>query len=199
MTTIIENIRNLVEDNLKYTSDSCEYLTSKVFTLTESNINYVDATSITAYKNGALFASSNYTFSVTTGKITVTGTLVAGDVIEFVYYCYEKYSDTEIRGYIRSAISYLAVEQYGVFTAKSDNIIFPTPTEKEEHLIAMIAGILIKPPISSYRTPEITINFTEKLTKEEKICRLIKQFKKSYGSMKYIKLDDDNVTDAENL
>jgi len=197
MQNIINNTRDIISDASKYTSDTFEYLTSKVFTLSESNVNYVDAASITCYKNGSLYASSNYSFNTVTGKITVTGTITLGDILEFIYYCYEKYSDNEIRGYIRAALIYLSVEKYGVFSAKVDNIIFPTPSEEEENLIALIASILIKPPLSSYKTPEITINFVEKMSKEEKIKQAVRQFSKTIGILKYIKMTEEEDLDTE--
>jgi hypothetical protein len=188
MNTIITKLRDLVTDNYKYTPDIFEYKgISKIFTLTEANI---DVTSLACYKNGTLWAPANYSYNVTTGKVTVTGTLASGDILEFVYNAYEKYSDTELKGYIRAAITYLATEKYGIFTAKSDDIIFPTPTEAEENLIALIASIITNPPISSYRTPELSINFPGSSTKEEKIKLAIRQFKKTFGCFKYIKLDE---------
>jgi hypothetical protein len=188
MNTIIIKLRDLILDNYKFTSDPFEYTgISKVFTLTEANI---DITSLQCYKNGTLWAPANYSYSETTGKVTVTGTLASGDIVEFVYNAYEKYSDTELKGYIRAAITYLATEKYGVFTAKSDDVIFPTPTEAEENLIALIASIITNPPVSSYRTPELTINFPGSLSKEEKIKLAVRQFQKTFGCFKYIKLDE---------
>jgi hypothetical protein len=197
MNTIIEKLRNLINDNYKFTPDIFEYTgISKIFTLTEANI---DVSSLQCYKNGALWAPVNYTYDALTGKVTVTGTLASGDILEFVYNAYEKYSDTELRGYIRGAITYLATEKYGVFTAKSDNIIFPTPTEAEENLIALIASIIIRPPLSTYRTPELTINFPGDATKEDKIKLVIRQFQKTYGVFKYIGLGTNYNTPKEDL
>lgn len=194
MTTIIIKLRDAIEDNYKYTTDSFEYITSKVFTLTEANI---DATTLVCYKNGTLFAGTNYTYASTTGKVTVTGTLVAGDVLEFVYNAYAKYSDNELRGYIRSALGYLAIEKYKTFVSRSDNTIYPTPTENEEYLISFIASVLIKGAISSYKTPEITVNFNDKMSKEDKIRQAIRQFSKTYGIIDYVELDEELVTEDE--
>ncbi len=195
MTTIIEKVRNLISDNLVTTGrDSFTFessTSSKIFTLTESNIS---AATIVVYKNGVLWASSNYSYSTTTGKLTVTGSLLAGDTLEVDYSYYTKYSDTEIQGFIKAAVSYLAVYRYQTFTVKSDNIIFPTPVEAEENLLALIAHILIKGDVvNNYRTPELTISFEKSDNKEKKIMKIIRQFKKSFGSFIYIKLDEKIV------
>lgn len=194
MQEIINKCRNLISDNYILASNTFEYLTSKIFTLTEGNI---DATSLLCYKGGALWASSNYSYSATTGKVTVTGTLVLGNILEFNYNAYKKYSDNELRGYIRAAISYLSIEKYKTFTVRSDNVIFPTPREKEENLIAVIANILIDGSISQYRTPEITIFFNGKLSKEEKIKQTIRQFQKTLGVIKFALQNSDEPLPTE--
>ena len=201
MTTVIEKLRNLIGDNLITTGRDVftfESITSsKIFTITESNVS---AASIIVLKNGVVWAASNYSYSATTGKITVTGTLAAGDSLEVDYSYYQKYSDTELQGFIKGAISYLAVGKYGTFAVKSDSIIFPTPTEAEENLLALIASILIKGDVTHYRTPEITINFEKSDSKEKKIYKIITQFKKTFGCLNYIKYDEKTVyeDDSEN-
>jgi hypothetical protein len=201
MTTVIEKLRNLINDNLITTGRNVftyESITSsKIFTLTESNVS---ASSIIVLKNGVVWAGTNYTYSAITGKITVTGTLVAGDSLEVDYSYYQKYSDTELQGFIRAAISYLVVERYKCFAIKPPDIIFPTPNELEENLIAVIASILIKGDIVSYRTPELTINFEKSDSKEKKIHKFVRQFKKAYGVLEYIKYDEKIVyeDDLEN-
>jgi hypothetical protein len=201
MTTVIEKLRNLIGDLLITTGrDTFTYesiTSSKIFTLTESNVS---VSSIVVLKNGVVWAGTNYSYSSTTGKITVTGTLVAGDSLEVDYSYYQKYSDTELQGFIRAAISYLVVEKYGCFAIKPPDIIFPTPNESEENLIAVIASILIKGDVVSYRTPEITINFEKSDSKEKKIHKFVRQFKKTYGVLDYIKYDEKTVyeDDLEN-
>lgn len=196
MTTIISKIRNLIQDLLITTGrDVFDYTTSKVWSLTEGNV--VSAT-ILVYKNGILWSNTNYSYSSTTGKLTVTGTLIAGDTLEVLYSYYSKYSDTELTGWIRSALSYLSVEQYKTFSIKSDSTLFPSPTEAEENLIAVIASILIKGDIVSYKTPEITVTFERGDSKEKKIKKLIKQFNKAFGIIEYIDYDE-KLEDSEEI
>lgn len=156
-------------------------LTDDTFTII--GLNAGDASGTCTYT-----ITNNYSYSATSGKLTVTGTLVVGDSIEVDYSYYAKYSDNELSGYIKSAVSYLSVEKYGTFAVKSDNIIFPTPTETEENLLAIVASIIIKGDVISYRTPELSITFARRDTIETKIKKFVRQCKKSYGYLTYIDL-----------
>lgn len=186
MNTIISKVRNLINDNYKFISETQEYYGgSKLFPL---QYDTLDESTLLIYKNGVIWASSNYTYL--NGKVTVTGTLVAGDNLTFEYNAFEKYSDTEIRGYICSALYYLSIEQYGTFTIESGETISPTPTEAEENLIAIVASILIKGNIRQYRTPEFTIIFdTDNMSIDKKIRTILRQFRKAYGVLDYLNLD----------
>lgn len=189
MTTIIEKCRNLITDNLVTTGrDVFDYesiVSSKIFTLSQSNIS---SSTIIVKKNGAVWAVSNYSFNSSTCELIVTGTLAAGDSLEVTYSYFQKYSDNELRGFIKSAISYLSVEKFGTFAVKSDNVIFPTPTEQEENLLAVVASILIKGDVISYRTPELSITFGRNDSIETKIKKFVRQCKKSYGYLTFIDL-----------
>jgi hypothetical protein len=165
-------------------------LTANTFTVVGLNAGATSGTCTYTIVN-------NYSYSTTTGKITITGTLTVGHSLEVDYSYYSKYSDNELRGFIKSAITYLAVEKYKVFSVKSDNIIFPTPNEGEEDLIALIASILIKGDLVGYRTPELTISFERGDSKEKKIKKFIRQYKKTYGTLIYIKPDETVVLDEE--
>ena len=184
MNSIVLKVRDLIEDNYKYEFEVQEYYGgSKIFTLQNANI---DVTSLVTYKNGVLFASSNYTYDANTGQVTVTGTLVAADNLKFTYNSYEKYSDNEIRGYIRSALYHLTAEKYKTFVAKPDNTIFPTPNTSEEALIAIIASLLVAGSVRSYKTPEFAIQFEEGISTDKKIKQAVRQFNKAYGYLTYI-------------
>lgn len=271
MTDIISAVRDSIADNYNYITDTQEYLTSKIFTMIEANI---DSSSLAVYKNGTLWlitpvagstvtwsrtgttititktahgfitgdtatisvtsdaaaltlgaktvtkltdntfivvglnagASSgtcsytviaNYSYSSTNGKLTVTGNLTAGDSLEFTYNAYSKYSDNEIRSYIRSAFSYLSMEKYKTFVARSDNTVYPTPSQDEIYLISFIVSVLIKDSISAYKTPEISITFNDKVSKEDKIRQVIRQFSKVFGVLDYVELDERIAVEDE--
>jgi hypothetical protein len=187
MTDIIFKVRDLIGDSLITTGRDVfiyESITSsKIFTLTEANVT---ASTIIVSKNGVVWVGTNYSYSSATGKLTVTGTLVAGDSLEITYSYYAKFSDTELQGRVRAAISYLSVEKYKCFAVKPPALIFPTPTEREEYLIAVIASILIKGDVISYRTPEISITFSRSDSIEMKIKKYVRHYKKSYGYLTYI-------------
>ena len=135
--------------------------------------------------------TANYSYSA--GIVTITGNLTAGDSLRFDYQAYSKYSDTELQGYIRSALYYLVAEQYKTFVIRPPALIMPTPTEDEECLIAIIAGILIKGSIRSYRTPEFTITFGEGMSVEQKIKQLLNQFQKAFGNIEYTDLSKEII------
>ena len=193
----LQKIRDLIGDNLKSNNDSpdvFEFISANVFTLSESSL---DSSSITVYKNGILWASSNYTYSSATNKITTSGTLVVGDILTVYYNYNSKYTDNELRGYLRAALTYLSVENYAEFSWESGDVIFPTPMESEICLIALIAKILIEPVLTSYRTPEISMSFVENQPKEKKIKIAIKQFSKNFGTFLYIRFDRSVDPDNE--
>lgn len=271
MNDIILALRDAIEDGAKYTSDSFEYITSKIFTLTEPNIN---SAVLACYKNGELWlitpvagasvawtragtvititktahgfitgdtatisvtsdaaaltlgakivtkltadtftvvglntgASSgtcsytviaNYSYNSDNGKVTVTGNLTAGQVLEFTYDAHLKYSDNELRGYIRSAFGYLSMEKYKTFVSRSDNTVYPTPSQDEIYLISFIASVLIKGSISSYKTPELSVTFNDRASKEDKIRQVIRQFSKVFGVLDYVNLDEEIAVEDE--
>ena len=195
MTSLILKIRDLIQDNLETQIDEFQYTISKVFTLTQANVS---VSSIQVYKNGILVSSSNYTFDATTNKLTFAAdyTLVIGDNIEINYSCYLKYSDTELEGFVRAAFTYLAVNKYKTYTNRC-GAVFPTPTESENYLIALIAAILIQGDVASYRTPEISITFNNTDSKEKKIRNLIAQFAKTFGNFQYINPKEKNIIDEQ--
>lgn len=195
MTTIITKIRNLIQDDLQTgCQDLFTYYTSNIFELSEKNI---DATSILVYVNGVLKAASNYTYDSSTRTITYTGSLVSGNNILVKYSAYLKYSDTELRSFALSAITRISVAQYKTFKCKSDNYLFPTPTESEMNLIALIAALLIGGDISQWRSPEISISFQDNISVDKKIINILRQFKKSYGILSFVKYDKTIVLDDE--
>lgn len=173
MTTIISKIRNLIEDLATDTIDIFTYEASSIFTLTESNPISIT----TVYINSV--STSSYTYNSTTKKLTISASLTSGDPIQIDYTAYLNYSDTEIKGYINSAIYYLGMHNYEHYEVESGDNIYPTPTSKEEQLIAMIASLLINKPISNYRLPNLNISIPEKDSLDTKIGKTISSFKRS--------------------
>ena len=194
MNTIIDKVRNLVLDQLQRQRDTFEYVTSKIFTLSFAN---VDVSSISITKNGSTFSTSNYAYDEDTGAIIVTSTLTPGDILVITYDSYQKYSNSELISHIKNAIYYISLNRYKTFAAKSDNIIFPLPTEDEENLIAIIAAININGDVGSYRTNEISISFNTKDSKETRIAKTIKKFQRTHGQFIYI--DKNRISNNETI
>lgn len=189
MNEILVKLRDLLQDNYKYVGDDVQtYTTSLIFTLQYANI---DSSTLVVLRNGATYSAANYTYSSTTGKVTVTGSLTAGDILTFSYNAYMKYSDASLQAYIRSALYYLTSEKYKIFTVRPPTYVVPTPTEEETSLIAVIAGILIKGSVRQYRTPEFTIIFDDNEPVEKRIKRAVNQFKIAYGVFEYIDPEDE--------
>jgi len=189
MIIIIAKLRDLIQDGLITNGTQTEeYLVSKIFTLYFSN---VESSTIKVYRNGALVSGANYTFDEDTAKLTYTGTILAGDNIEITYSYYSKYSYNELAGYVRSAIYHLGMEQYKTFIIESGDILDPEPTENEENLIAIVASILVKGNIRSYKTPEFTIVFGDNMSSDQIIKQCVRQFKKAYGVYTYIDLEKE--------
>ena len=156
-----------------------------------------DTFKVTGLNAGGTSGTCTYTitanYSYSAGIVTITGNLTAGDSLRFDYQAYSKYSDTELQGYIRSACYYLTAEKYKTFAIKPPTLIFPTPSEDEEALLAIVACILIKGSIRQYRTPEFTITFGENLSVEQKIKQAVAKFKKAFGYIDYVDLERSRV------
>lgn len=178
---IREKIRALVVDNSKSGFQTFIYTTTSIFTIAQTNI-----TILKVLLNGE--ETEDYTFDTVTNKITMTASgLTTSDVIE-VDYTYFKYSNTELDGYIRSALVFLSVyskddnfefELEG--ESAGDNEIVPTMDSHTGDLVSLVASILIKPLYISYKLPNLTVTYPEKMTKEEKIEKLISKFQTGIG------------------
>jgi len=178
-------VRALIEDSVNTNFEVFEYISSKIFTLSESNI--VSITKV--LKNGSDLGSGDYDYDSTTNKIEIIPSLVQGDNIE-VDYTYNKYSDSELNGFITAALVWISV-----FSTCSQDFeletttIEPTPSNRELDLIALITSILIKPDWSEYRLPNVTVKYPRTMTKEEKIERLVQKFNSGIGILDVIEMN----------
>ena len=175
VTKIRQKIRALISDFSLTSSESFTYVTSAIFTVAESNI------SITAVTlNGV--ATALYTYSSTTGKITVSASLTAGDVIE-VSYTYNKYSNSELDEYIRAALVWISIfsPSSDDYEIESNDVIVPTPDNRTCDLIAIIASILINPDYNQYRLPTVTVTYDGRIAKEQKIEKLLAKYNFGIG------------------
>lgn len=176
LSLIQTKIRYFIPDIEKSTSRSYIYTTSNIFTLPDANASSV--TNVTINGN-ALLSGESYTFDSNNKTITLTASIIENDIIT-AYYKYYDYSDTELNGYINYALAKISVSKYKTFRIHNTDI-YPKPTEEQANLIALIAIILIKPNYSVYKLPTVTVQCPEKMSKDEKIDKLISEFAGSLG------------------
>lgn len=188
-TDLIPTIRGLIKDQQRTDGrDTYEYLGDNRFTLSESFIN---AGSIIVYKNGSVVASADYDYESTSNQVIINfitsgEALVENDIILITYSFYKKYSDTEILGYISSALSYFAVNRYNkIFEINSDNEIVAdnnlNPTTNELYFICLVASILIDPQNIEVKIPEFTLTANRSKSDQEQISDAFRQFMRFHG------------------
>ncbi len=175
MTNLLLKIRYLINDISTLETDIFTYGSSKTFTLSESNVISIDD----VYVNDVSSAVT-YTYNSTSKKVTITSSLVSGDVVQADFNVYSNYSDTELTVYTQAALIHIGINNYKNFEydATSD-AIYPTPETNEENLIATITSILIAPDNRSIRLPDITINSPSDVPTNRKISQTISIFKKN--------------------
>ena len=188
MNVTIATIRTLVRYVLNDFSismipgDIFTYVSSSVFTLSESNEIAVSSVLVSEVELG----SGGYSYDTTTNKVTISSALTVGDTIEIQYTYYPNYSDGEIEGYIRAAIMHLSVNNYYHFEVE-DNTIYPDPNEAEKNLIAIIAGLIAEPNNYSMTLPDVKINMPKDLPLHDKISRVIAKAKhNTHGVMEIL-------------
>ena len=192
---LIKKIRALIGDLDKKGVEVFSYTISPIFTIAQSNITITQV-----LLNGVELGSAQYSFSTVTNKITLieeSGTmeLTSGDIIE-VDYLYNKYSETEILDYILSALVYISVYSDESMDWELDvvnNYISPTPENREEDLICLVASILVKPEYSQYKTSTVTVNYAGRLSRDQKIEKLVCKFNRSLGVNDILKHDNYNL------
>jgi len=170
-------VRYQIDDNLKsqIPGDVFTYISSPVFTLTESNPVAVTA----VFKNDApLTVTVDYTYDSDTNKVTIIASLSSDDTIEIQYTYYPNYSSEEIEGYIRSAAVHLSVNNYYTFEVDEQDNFYPTVSDKEKNLISFITATLVKPDNVSYSLPDMRINVPKSLPTRDLVSKAVALFKK---------------------
>ena len=184
LATLETLIRYILGDNEKSMSpgDIFTYENSATFTLTESNVNSI----VDVLKNDVSLTSGEYSYDSATNKLTISASLVSGDVIEIQYLYYPNYSSTEIQNYVRAALVHLSVNNYYTWEAVSGTI-YPDPEPNERNLIALIAATLIYPDNKSYSLPDIRISVPQDLPLHIKIQKMIAIAKRnSHGAFEVL-------------
>lgn len=177
MKDLKTGIRAAINDVLKTDREVFEYSSSLVFTLSEENISSIT----TVKKNSTTLTSEQYSFDSDTNELTILVALISTDKIT-VTYKYYKYSSTELDSYIIHALSWISILSSCEKDFEYENeIVEPTPTNKDLDLIIIIASILIKPNYSFYKTPSLTVRYPKVLSKEKKIEEVISRYNGTMG------------------
>ena len=193
---IRNKIRNIIQDNSKSSFET--FIIEDGLSLPIAQDNVLSITNVTV--QGTTIGSA-YSYDSENKIVTLeSGTATTNDVA-VVYFTYTKYSNTELDGFILSALSYLDIFTYPTsFLAESGNTdLVPIPSIKEQNLIAMVASILIKPDFNQYQTSSVNVKYPRTMTKEKRIEDLIAKFKFSkVGITGTIDLDgEDAMGDRE--
>lgn len=187
LSLIRTKIRNLVGDfSSAKDFEVFEYSTTSTFTVAQVNITITKV-----LKNGVALGSGDYDFDSTTNKIEITASLTTGDKIE-VDYTFYNYSNTEIDGQIMASLSWISLYSSNDSTdfELEDDEIVPTPDNKTTDLIAIVASMLIKPEFNSYKLPNVTVSYPEKMSREERLEKIINRFKIGIGVSEVIEWND---------
>lgn len=189
MESLLKKIRALIEDFERRDSEIFEYLVSPTFIIGQENIEI-----LRVIHNDQDLGSEQWQFDKETNELTIIEEsgleLKSGDKIK-VLFNYYNFSETELKGYIQSAL--VRINMYSDKCNKYEVVngtMFPTPNDDIENLIAFIAGIIINPNYSQYKLPNHTVVYAGRnISKEEKIKRLIKQSEISGGIFGIIELN----------
>lgn len=187
LLNILAKIRNIIGENAVSDKDIFVFESSRVFTLGDINVQEVTA----VLKNGTeVDESGNWSYSSTTNKLTFENdySFTVGDTIEVQYTKYPNYSDDELTGYLKASLSWISVYKYKTFFI-ANNQVTPIPSEDEENLIALVAGVLIKPDNKSYKLPDLGVQVPiNSVPIEQMIAQIVSRFKRSpTGIFKVIK------------
>jgi len=165
-------IRSTVEDKLRTDTEVYEAGSGRTFTIACSNVQAVTSVAV----NGTTLATNLYTYASQTVTINV-GSVASGNVVSITF-TYYKYSTAELLDFIKSALVYLDSYNYSIhFDLSADETeVYPIPQVKEQSLIVMVASILIRPDFVSYSTGTVSVRYPNKLSKEERIEKLILKF-----------------------
>lgn len=183
LTELYTKVKAHCGDFGKSSYEIFEYTTINIFTIAQTNI------SITLVLINGM-SSSDYTFDSATNKITITASgLSSTDKIE-VDFTYNKYSNSELKEYIRSALGYISIYAKDEKDMEiEDEAVYPTPSNAMEDLIAIVASIIIKPNFSRKSLPGgITEVYPKTMSKEKLIEEKIIRFNRGLGVTGIIEL-----------
>lgn len=192
---MLSKLRTLLRASLQDVSKTfTETFTAsgRTFSLTESNASSISSVSV----SGTVIASNKYSYNSIAQTVTIDDDSVDDGDAVIISGVYTKYSSTELTNYIRTALLYMDINNYGInFSIDSgDTELYPIPQSKEQSLIVIIATILVQPDWQEYRTATVTIRYPRTMTKDEKIAKIIAKFAMSkVGWTGLLELDGEDI------
>lgn len=195
ITSVTNIVRGLIDDKLRTDGrDSFIYYSDNIFRVTE---DFVSFTTLKVYLNGTQLGSEDFSYDEDTNLVTISASLTANDTIVMTYSYYKKYSDTEIAGYIQSALAYFPqYKYYKTFDIKNDKIVAINnydPTSSELYFIAIIASIVVDPQNIKISIPDLNISAKRDESDQEQIKKAFRNFKDFIGTIdfeEYINLSE---------
>lgn len=192
VSDVLTKIRGFIKDQARTDGrDAFEYQTDNKFTLSES---FVDADSLRVLVNGESISQVNFEFDSDTNQVAIDfetsgDDLQANDTVLILYSFFKKYSDTELEGYLSSALGYFSLHRYKkTFEIEDDEIVAlndEAPDENELYFISIIASILIDPQNIRMRTPEFELSANRNESDQEQIKKAFAVFKRMIGNVSF--------------
>jgi len=183
VASITSIVRGLIQDTLR--TDGRQVFTYSSDNTFKLSKDYVSSATIAVTINGV--ATSSFTYSSSTGYVTVSASLTANDTVIITYSYYLEYSDTEISSYIESALSYFVQYQYKkTFEISGTTVVAVNdtdPSTNELYFIAIIASILINPQNVKIAIPDLTIEAKRDKSDQEQIKEAFVHFQSYLGDI----------------
>lgn len=194
---IITIIRGLIKDNLKTNGkDIFTYDADNKFNLSE---DYVSSTGISVYQNDTLLTEiTDWTYNSDTNQITISASLTKNDTIIIAYSFYCKYSDSEIKNYIRANLVRFTQYRYEKHFYMNDDEDIVTyngenPTVREANIIALVTAIDIDPQnVSTQIVGLFSTSAVENMSKQEQIQDVFNKYLKCYGVIDFLEVSEDS-------
>lgn len=193
ITSITELIRGFIKDQQKIDGRNIfSYDTDNKFTLSE---DYPLESSIKVYLNDELMNTVDWSYNSDTNQVIIdpltSGVILnQGDSIIIVYSYYKKYSDDEIKGYIKSSLIWFTVYRYKkIFQIDDDDVVAindVNPTTEEQYLIALITATEIDPNNARLSTPDFSYTGEENKSKKEQIGDIFRNWQRFVGNIEWL-------------
>lgn len=196
VSDIIDITRGLIKDNLKTDGrDSFIYSSDNIFTISE---DFVSPSTIKVFQNGTELASQDFSYDSDNNQVTISFvssglSLTENDTILIKYSYYEKYSDTELEGFLKSALSYFPQHRYKktfeIVDSKVVAVNDINPTLEEIYFISIVTSILVDPKNTDISIPDLRISAERDESDQQQIAKAFRNFTRFVGEVSYRPID----------